>query len=60
MQKMIIFDLDGTLLDTLGDLHSAVNHALVAYGLPERTLAEVRQFVGNGVRLLMERACGAG
>lgn len=56
MQKMIIFDLDGTLLDTLGDLHSAVNHALSAYGLPERTLAEVRQFVGNGVRLLMERA----
>lgn len=50
----IIWDLDGTLLDTLEDLHGAVNHALRTYSMPERTLAEVRQFVGNGVRRLMQ------
>lgn len=53
-----IFDLDGTLLDTLDDLQASCNHALAAYGLPVRTKEEVRQFVGNGVRLLMERAVG--
>ena len=51
-----IFDLDGTILDTLADLASATNHALDAYGLPPRSLAEVRQMVGNGVRRLMLRA----
>ncbi len=51
-----IFDLDGTLLDTLGDLASSCNYALRTNGLPERTLEEVRMFVGNGVRKLMERA----
>lgn len=51
-----IFDLDGTLLDTLDDLAAAVNHALAAYGMPLRSCEEVRSFVGNGVRLLMERA----
>lgn len=51
-----IFDLDGTLLDTLGDLAASVNYALRTYGMPERSLDEVRRFVGNGVRLLMERA----
>lgn len=51
-----IFDLDGTLLDTLGDLAASCNHALREHGYPERTLDEVRQFVGNGVRKLIERA----
>jgi len=55
-----IFDLDGTLLDTLDDLQASCNHALAAYGLPLRTREEVRRFVGNGVRLLMERAVGKG
>jgi len=51
-----IFDLDGTLLDTLQDLANSVNYALRQYGLPEHSLDDVRRFVGNGVRLLMERA----
>lgn len=51
-----IFDLDGTLLDTLQDLKASTNHALHSHGLPERTTEEVRQFVGNGVRKLIERA----
>lgn len=49
----IIFDLDGTILDTLEDLKNSVNHALSSNNLPERSLAEVRSFVGNGIRLLM-------
>ena len=52
----VVFDLDGTLLDTLQDLANAVNYALAQQGMPKRTLEEVRQFVGNGVRLLMIRA----
>ena len=48
----VVFDLDGTLLDTLQDLANAVNYALEQQGMPKRTLEEVRQFVGNGVRLL--------
>jgi len=55
-----IFDLDGTLLDTLDDLAAAVNHALRAYGMPEHSRDAVRQFVGNGVRLLMIRAIPGG
>ena len=51
-----IFDLDGTLLDTLDDLAAAVNYALRQHGMPEHTREEVRQMVGNGVRLLMVRA----
>ena len=51
-----IFDLDGTLLDTLGDLAASVNYALRTYGMPEHTIDDVRRFVGNGVRKLMERA----
>ena len=51
-----IFDLDGTLLDTLGDLHAAVNHALREFGFPERSISEVRRFIGNGVVKLMERS----
>lgn len=55
-----IFDLDGTLLSTLDDLAASTNHALRTYGLPERTTDEVRHFVGNGVRKLMERAVPGG
>jgi phosphoglycolate phosphatase len=51
-----IFDLDGTLLDTLDDLAAAVNYALRQHGMPEHTREDVRRFVGNGVRLLMIRA----
>lgn len=54
--RTVIFDLDGTLLDTLDDLHAAVNHALAAFGLPLRTRDEIRRFVGNGVEWLMARA----
>ena len=50
----IIFDLDGTLLNTLDDLADAVNFALTQYGYPQRTLEEIRLFVGNGVRNLIE------
>lgn len=51
-----IFDLDGTLLNTLTDLSTGVNLALRKYGYPERTVDEVRQFVGNGLAKLVERA----
>lgn len=55
-----IFDLDGTLLNTLNDLAASVNYALRAYQLPEHTVEEVRWFVGNGVKKLMERAIPGG
>ena len=55
-----IFDLDGTLLDTLHDLAASVNYALRQYSMPEHTIDDVRRFVGNGVRLLMERAVPRG
>ena len=58
MYETIVFDLDGTLLDTLDDLTSAVNFALEKNGLPKRTREEVRVFVGNGIVKLMERAVG--
>jgi phosphoglycolate phosphatase len=56
MYDTYIFDLDGTLLDTLRDLASSCNYALRQNAMPERSLEEVRQFVGNGVKKLMERA----
>ena len=56
MLDTILFDLDGTLLDTLEDLRDSTNHALAAFGYPCRTLDEVRGFVGEGVRLLIRRA----
>ena len=55
-----IFDLDGTLLDTLEDLYRAVNTALAARSFPLRTRDEVRLFVGNGVEMLIRRAVPAG
>ena len=51
-----IFDLDGTLLDTLTDLAASCNYALLQHGMAQRTIDEVRMFVGNGVKKLMERA----
>ena len=51
-----IFDLDGTLLDTLGDLAVSVNYAMRTYGMPQHSIDDVRTMVGNGVRRLMERA----
>ncbi len=56
MKIGVLFDLDGTLLDTLGDLTDAVNVALAQYHCPPRTLEEVRRFVGNGAKKLIERA----
>ena len=52
----ILFDLDGTLLDTLEDLTDSVNHTLRQFGCPERTLEEIRSFVGNGARKLIRRS----
>lgn len=54
--KYIIWDLDGTLLDTLQDLADATNYALRTYGMKERSIDEIRMFVGNGVRNLIIRA----
>lgn len=58
--KCVIFDLDGTLTDTLEDLKNSVNFALERQGFPERSLKEIRSFVGNGVRKLVERALPEG
>ncbi len=58
--KALIFDLDGTLADSLEDLWLSTNHALHSMGWPGRTLDEVRSFVGNGVHLLIERAVPQG
>ena len=58
MYSAVIFDLDGTLLDTLDDLWAAVNEGLKCASLPLRTREEVLGFVGNGIVKLMERACG--
>ena len=59
MYEVILFDLDGTLLDTLDDLHVSVNAALAEFSYPKRTREEVRAFVGNGIAKLIERAIGA-
>lgn len=56
MINTVIFDLDGTLLNTLEDLADSTNYALTELGLPSRSLEEVRHFVGNGVELLIKRA----
>lgn len=54
----ILFDLDGTLIDTLDDLRNAVNHALTLQGFAPRSREEVCSFVGNGIGLLVRRAAG--
>ena len=56
MPKLIIFDLDGTLLDTIEDLANSVNHALKAFNFPVHPVEAYRFFVGNGVNKLLERA----
>ena len=56
----IVFDMDGTLLNTLDDLRDSVNFALGQKGYPERTLDEIRRFVGNGVALLVHRSVPEG
>ena len=53
--KTLIFDLDGTILDTLIDLKNAVNHALIFYNLPEKDLEFVRKAIGNGTTVLIKR-----
>lgn len=58
--ETVVFDLDGTLLDTLDDLHLSTNAALAAHDMPARTLDEVRRFVGNGIALLIHRAVPEG
>lgn len=58
--QTVLFDMDGTLLDTLGDLHASVNAILRELERPERTLDEVRAFVGNGAEALLRRAMPEG
>lgn len=58
--KAVVFDLDGTLLDTIADLTDAVNAALNAVNEPERTLREVQRFVGNGIKILVQRSLQEG
>ncbi len=60
MKSVILFDLDGTLLDTLQDLQESLNTALHAYGAPARSMEDVRRFVGNGLPKLVERALAEG
>ena len=56
MHDLVIFDMDGTLLNTLTDLHISTNFALRESNFPERSFDEVRNFVGNGVEMLIRRA----
>lgn len=58
--KTVVFDLDGTLLDTLEDLTISTNAALAAHGMPSHPIESVRRFVGNGIALLIHRAVPAG
>lgn len=60
MKKLVIFDLDGTLLNTIADLATATNHALGLNGFPEHEIDEYRFFVGNGINKLFERALPQG
>lgn len=57
--QTILFDMDGTILDTLEDLQSSVNHMREKYGYPPCSLDEVRRFVGNGARADAPRSAGA-
>jgi phosphoglycolate phosphatase len=58
MKKLVIFDLDGTLLNTLADLGDAINHAIATVGVPPYTLETIETFIGNGTQKMFERALG--
>ena len=58
--KGLLFDLDGTLLNTIADLHQSTNFALRNFGYPEHTLAEIQSYVGDGLRMLILRALPSG
>lgn len=60
MKRAVIFDLDGTLLNSLGDLAAAANAAMRSHGFPEHSLENVRRFVGDGVPMLIHRAVPVG
>jgi phosphoglycolate phosphatase len=60
LPRAALFDLDGTLLDSLHDIGEAMNHALALHGLPPHPLPDYRRFVGEGVRLLVARAVPTG
>ena len=60
MKKLVIFDLDGTLLNTTEDIAAATNHALALYGYPTHSSAAIKSFVGNGINKLFERALPEG
>ena len=60
MKKLVVFDMDGTILNTLDDLKDTLNYALGQYHFPARTLEETRAFVGNGIHKLIERAVPEG
>lgn len=59
-RNTVIFDLDGTLLDTLGDLTASVNHVMKLYGFPLHAKEQVREMVGNGIYVLLEKAIPEG
>lgn len=58
MIKAVIFDLDGTLLNTLGDIYEVLNRSLEKFNLPKITYADAKNFIGNGAKILIERAVG--
>ena len=60
MKKAVIWDLDGTILDTLKDLTDSVNYVLRVKKLPEQGIEEIKMMLGNGIRVLMEKAVPAG
>lgn len=57
--RAVLFDLDGTLADSLGDIGGAMNEALAAHGLPQHSKAAYQQFVGEGIEILVRRASGS-
>ena len=56
MNKLVIFDLDGTLLNTIDDIADNINKMLFKFGFPKRSIEEVKQFVGNGARNLVKKS----